>query len=326
MNTLTETKNTLQFIVPEELSGERLDKAVGLLLDGYSRASLQRWIKQGCVEVDGAVVLRQRDVVKAEQSIVIDVPEAESLEMEAEDIELDIVHDDDSILVLNKPAGLVVHPGAGNPNHTLLNALLFHYPALAKLARGGIVHRLDKETSGLMVVAKTEKARQSLIDDLSEHRVQRKYLAIVEGLLVAGGTVNQPIGRHHRDRRKMAVTPKGKPAVTHYRVEEKYRTTSMLRVQLETGRTHQIRVHMASIKLPLVGDSVYGHRVKLPAKASEELIDLLRGFRRQALHAETLGLAHPETGEICSWSRPMPADMQALRNVLKADSDRFTTG
>jgi len=310
---------TLEFEVPFDLAGQRLDKTLSLLVEGHSRATLQRWIKQGAVLVDGKVI-RQRDTVAMDQTITISVPESESLDVEAEDIDLDIVYDDDHIVVLHKPAGLVVHPGAGNPNHTLLNALLFHYPDLANLARGGIVHRLDKDTSGLMVVAKTEKARQRLIEDLSEHRVQRKYLAVVEGVLVAGGTVNQPIGRHPRDRRKMAINPNGKPAITHYRIGEKFRTTTLLQVQLETGRTHQIRVHLSSIKLPLVGDSVYGHRVKLPPKASDQLVAQLRGFRRQALHAETLGLVHPETDKPCSWTRPMPADMQALCDELRKDA------
>lgn len=325
MNTTVQSTTTLEFIVPEDLSGQRLDKILSVLVEGHSRSTVQAWIKEGCVQVDGAPALRQREALKTEQSITVAVPESASLDVKPEDIDLDIVYDDDTIVVINKPAGLVVHPGAGNPNHTLLNALLYHYPDLAQLARGGIVHRLDKDTSGLMVVAKTEKARQQLIQDLSEHRVKRQYLAVVEGLLVAGGTVNAPIGRHNRDRCKMAINPKGKPAITHYRVQEKFRTTSLLRVQLETGRTHQIRVHMASIKLSLVGDVTYGHRVKLPPKASEELIAQLRGFRRQALHAETLGLEHPETKEPCSWTRPMPKDMHTLCATLRADTKQFTT-
>jgi 23S rRNA pseudouridine1911/1915/1917 synthase len=238
-----------------------------------------------------------------------------------EAIALDIVHEDEHLLVLNKPAGLVVHPGAGNPAGTVLNALLHHDPKLAEVPRAGIVHRLDKDTSGLMVVAKTLAAHTALVDMLSRHEVDRQYEAVVLGALIAGGTVDAPIGRHHSDRLRQAVRDEedGKHAVTHYRLRERFRNHSLIQCNLETGRTHQIRVHMAHIGHPLVGDPLYGGSLKLPKRATPELVTALRGFRRQALHAERLAFEHPITGETLSFDATRTSDMDALIEALRAD-------
>ena len=236
---------------------------------------------------------------------------------EAEPVTLDILHEDDALIVLNKPAGLVVHPAAGNWSGTLLNGLLNRYPELAKLPRAGIVHRLDKNTTGVMVVARTLKSHKSLVDALQSRTIGREYLALVQGTLVAGGTIDAPIGRHPVDRKRMAVVANGKEAVTHFKIEERFADYSLLRVRLETGRTHQIRVHMAHLRHPIVGDPVYGGRLKLPKAADEVLITALYGFSRQALHAETLRLAHPETGKICAWSAPVPKDFAELLEIMR---------
>lgn len=238
----------------------------------------------------------------------------------AQALPLVIVHEDDELLVINKPPGLVVHPGAGNPEGTLLNALIAHEPELSRLPRAGIVHRLDKDTSGLLVVAKTERARQNLIAQLQEHSVEREYLAIVNGVMVAGGTIEAPIGRHRTQRTRMAVSTQGKPAVSHYHVVKKYRAHTLVQVNLESGRTHQIRVHMAHLHYPVVGDPVYGGRLKIPVKAGENLKVVLRDFRRQALHALKLSLVHPGTGKRVQWATSVPEDMSKLMEALAADA------
>jgi 23S rRNA pseudouridine1911/1915/1917 synthase len=238
-----------------------------------------------------------------------------------QDIPLDIRYEDDYVLVINKPAGLVVHPAAGNPDGTLQNALLHHEPALINLPRAGIVHRLDKDTTGLMVVAKTELAHKNLVAALQARDVHREYRALVVGELVAGGTVDEAIGRHPTVRTRMAVHPTGKPAVTHYRVEERYRGHTLLAVRLETGRTHQIRVHMAYIRHPVFGDQVYGNRLRLPGGADQELIDVMRGFKRQALHAFRLGFIHPVTEEEVLFEAEIPDDMTELLELLAEDAD-----
>ena len=309
----------IQLVFSEEDSGKRLDKALSDLLPDISRATIQGWIKGQRVVLDGRAC-KPRDTVAVGQSVHIDIPEVEALEVEAQPMDLDIVFEDEVLLVINKPAGLVVHPGAGNTRDTLLNGLLAYHPPLERIARGGIVHRLDKLTSGLMVVAKTERARQRLIEQLSERSVKREYQALVYGTLVAGSSIDAPIGRHPRDRLRMAVRPDGKPAITHYRIAKKFRTTTLLKVSLETGRTHQIRVHLAYRGLPLVGDPVYGKRLQLPPAADEGLVEIMRAFRRQALHARSLGLIHPERLEQVSWSVAMPADMRDLCAALEADA------
>jgi len=299
------------FLVPEDMVGQRLDKALVQLCEGHSRSTIQSWIKQGLVLLDDEQP-RQKDKVLGGETIDIAVPEIRQGEWEAQDIDIEIVHQDEDMLVVNKPAGLVVHPGAGNPDLTLLNALLFHFPENRSLARAGIVHRLDKDTSGLMVVAKTESARLGLIDQLVDHSLHREYLALVIGRVISGNTIDEPIARDKGDRRKMAINMMGKEAITHYRVDQRYRNHSLLRVQLETGRTHQIRVHMNHIGFPLVGDQVYGRRLAIPGDCRPELEQQLRTFKRQALHATRIEYIHPSSGEHQSWQRDLPSDMQQL--------------
>ena len=309
----------LQFEIDAAMAGRRLDQVLAILLPAYSRARIQLWIKGGQVTIASRVP-RQRDKVSLGQIVEVNVPEEEEIPWSAEAIKLNIIFEDEHLIVTEKPAGLVVHPGAGNYSGTLLNALLHHDPALAKLARAGIVHRLDKNTSGLLVVARNEAARLSLIQQLQDRSLKREYLTVVQGTIIAGGEINQPIGRHYRDRTKMAITPSGKPALTSYRVSEKYRQHTLLRVNLSTGRTHQIRVHMAFIKHPVLGDPVYGGRLKLPKNITEDFRNILTGFKRQALHAQKLGLVHPKTAENMSWESPVPDDMKILINALKSDS------
>ena len=302
--------------IPEELSGARVDQALAQIFPQYSRSRLTQWIKQGKVTVDGLVPKPKDAVLGGEHVEVVadSMPEAQTVA--AEPIPLDIVYEDEALIVINKPPGLVVHPAAGNWDGTLQNALLHHAPELAGVPRAGIVHRLDKETSGLMVVARTLPAHKSLVEQLQARSVSREYLALVQGNVVAGGTVEGNIGRHPVDRKRMAVVDGGKPAITHYRVEARFAYHTLLRVKLETGRTHQIRVHMAHIRHPIIGDPVYGGRLRIPAGASDTLQLALRGFRRQALHATRLQLEHPVSGELVTWEAHMPADMQALVDLL----------
>jgi 23S rRNA pseudouridine1911/1915/1917 synthase len=303
-------------ILPEDLAGKRLDQALAQLFPQYSRSRLTQWVRDGRVLVDGEV-LKPKDKVLGGEEISLE-PEVEAdTQFQAEDIPLNIVYEDEAILVINKPPGLVVHPAAGNWSGTLQNGLLFHDPELAKVPRAGIVHRLDKETSGLMVVARTLEAHTSLVTQLQERTVKREYLALVQGQVISGGMVEEPIGRHPVDRKRMAVVASGKPAITHYLVEERFEGYTLLRVSLETGRTHQIRVHMAHIRFPMVGDPVYGGRARIPAGLSEEVREAILKFPRQALHATRLGLVHPVTGEEMQWEAPLPEDMQALLSSMR---------
>ncbi|MDX1451216.1 MAG: 23S rRNA pseudouridine(1911/1915/1917) synthase RluD [Oleiphilaceae bacterium] len=307
------------FVVAREHSDLRFDQVLAELMPDYSRSRLQQWIKQGQARLNGQVV-KPKEKVKVNDLIELAAePEAQG-EWLPQAIQLDIVHEDAHILVLNKPAGLVVHPAAGNPDGTLVNALLHHDPTLATVPRAGIVHRLDKDTTGLMVVAKTLKAHAHLVEQLQLRTMGREYEAVVTGVMTGGGTVDEPIARHSQQRKKMAVTPFGKPAVSHYRLLQRFRAHSHVRVKLETGRTHQIRVHMAHLHHPLVGDPIYGGRLKLPKGGSDALVEMLRGFKRQALHAKLLRLVHPETEELCEWESELPDDMQALLAVLQEDA------
>jgi 23S rRNA pseudouridine1911/1915/1917 synthase len=312
----------LEAEVTAAMSGQRLDQVLSKCFAEYSRERCKLWILEGAVLVDGKV-MRPRDKVVEGQKIVLKATLSEETRFKAESIALEVIHEDESIIVLNKPPGLVVHPGAGNPEGTLLNALLHHDPQLSTLPRAGIVHRLDKNTSGIMVVARTLEAHTSLVQQLQSRSIHRKYDTVVQGELISGGTVDAPIGRHPGQRTKMAVVHSGKPAITHYRVKERFSHFTRLTVQLDTGRTHQIRVHMLHIHHPVLGDPVYGGRLKLPANCSEILRDELQQFRRQALHAYRLTLAHPRSGETLSWEALLPEDYLKLLDVLRTEKNRL---
>ena len=307
-------------IVPDSCLGKRLDQTLAIMFPDYSRSRLKEWILAGKVSVNNDVLTRAREKMYGGESIDINAEVEAELRFEAQNIDLDIVYEDDDILVINKPAGLVVHPGAGNPDGTVLNALLHHYPAIDVVPRAGIVHRLDKDTTGLMVVAKTIAAQTNLVEALQLREITREYEAVANGLMTAGGVVDEPIGRHATKRTHMAVTFSGRPSVTHYRVMEKYRLHTRLRLRLETGRTHQIRVHMAHITHPLVGDPVYGGRPRPPKNSTPELLHKLRSFKRQALHAAMLSLYHPITGELMTWHADLPADFVELVELLQEDT------
>lgn len=305
--------------VPENLAGMRLDQVLAELFPDYSRSKLQTWIKAGRVRVNNEA-LKTRDKLYGGEEIVLDAEPEVVLVCEPENIPLDIIFEDKSILIVNKPAGLVVHPGAGNWKGTLQNALLYHDSRLESLPRAGIIHRIDKDTSGLLMVAKTLQAHHSLSDQLQEREITREYLAVVKGWMTAGGTVNEPIGRHAVDRIRYTVRDDGKEAITHYRLIQRFIHHTFLRVQLETGRTHQIRVHMAHIGYPLVGDQLYGGPFRMPGDCGEAMEKQLRSFKRQALHAAKLGLIHPRTGNYCEWEQPLPEDMHYLLQTL-AEND-----
>jgi 23S rRNA pseudouridine1911/1915/1917 synthase len=307
--------------IDRALAGRRLDQALAELLPQFSRSRLQQWIDQGRVLVDGAPC-RRRDKVWGGEEVRLDACAEPRKECEPQDIPLDIVFEDEDILVIDKPAGLVVHPAAGNPDGTLQNALLHHAADLDRLPRSGIVHRLDKETSGLLVVAKTLSAHRCLVEQLQARSVHREYRALVCGIPVAGGSVDAPIGRHPHQRTRMAVVSAGRPAVTRFRVIERFSAHALLAVHLETGRTHQIRVHMAHIRHPVVGDRTYGGRPRPPKGDSRRLAEALQTFPRQALHALRLGLNHPRSGEAMCWEAPMPADVEGLLRLLRSESPR----
>ncbi len=317
-------RELLEASVPLEAAGKRFDQALAEMFPDFSRSRLTEWIKSGDALLDGAIA-KPKAAVRGGEPVTLSIRVEIETDALAEAMALDIVHQDADVLVLNKPAGLVVHPGAGNANGTLVNGLLYFDPKLAELPRAGIVHRLDKDTSGLMVVARSLRAHAGLIEQLSGREVHRQYVAVVQGTMVAGGTVNAPIDRHPRDRVRMAVAKEGagRDAITHYRVREKFRAHTLVECRLETGRTHQIRVHMAHARHPIVGDPLYGGAFRQPKAATEGLADALRGFRRQALHAEKLSFVHPLSGETLSFDAAMPADMQHLVAELRADTAAF---
>jgi 23S rRNA pseudouridine1911/1915/1917 synthase len=303
---------------PPELAGRRLDQALATLLPQYSRTRIQRWIEEGAVRVNG-LAPRARDVVVGGEAATVEARQADETTVAAEKLPLDIVHQDATLIVINKPPGVVVHPGAGNREHTLQNALLAHDPKLRRVPRAGLVHRIDKDTSGLLVVARTIEAQVKLVAALAAHDIEREYLALCSGAMTGGGTIDEPIGRHRTQRIKMAVRRDGRAAVTHYRIEKRFRAHTLARVRLETGRTHQIRVHLAHAGYPIVGDPVYGGRRRIPAGATPQLIAALDGFRRQALHAARLEFVHPKSGKPVSFEAPLPADFRQLLGTLERD-------
>ncbi len=306
-------KEQLFSVIPSNFRGSRLDSALAQLFPDFSRARLQKWIRSGDISVDGKI-LRPKDIVSGGEKVKLQVELLDEVHLEPQEIELDIVYEDDSILVINKSAGLVVHPGAGNPSGTLANSLLYYEPSLQAIPRAGIVHRLDKDTSGLMVIAKNLQSHNNLVEQLQQRTVSRKYIALVQGEIVAGGTVDAAIGRHPVDRKRMAVTSSGKPATTHYRIRQRFSGCTLLDIQLETGRTHQIRVHMAHLKFPLVGDPIYGRKIKTIKNSNAAK---LSGFPRQALHAANLALNHPDDERRCEWSVPLPDDFQQLLSSIE---------
>ncbi len=313
----------LTHTVNESQLGQRLDQAIAELFTDFSRSRLKEWLLEGKVQVDGQVITKPRTKVMGGELITVQAELEDEERWEAQDIALNIVYEDDDIIVINKPRDLVVHPGAGTPDGTVLNGLLFHYPDIAEVPRAGIVHRLDKDTTGLMVVAKTVPAQTRLVRALQKRKITREYEAIAIGRMTAGGMVEKPIGRHSTKRTLMAVTPTGKPAITHYRVAEHFREHTRIRLRLETGRTHQIRVHMSYLQHPLLGDTAYGGRARIPKGASAELTEMIRQFDRQALHAAMLRFEHPVTGEELEFHAPIPNDMVAMTEALRLDTEQF---
>jgi 23S rRNA pseudouridine1911/1915/1917 synthase len=312
----------IELQIPAELSGFRLDRALARLLPEHSRTRIKEWIEAGQVHI-GRLPCKPKDPVSAGARVTVRMaaePAAAADAVMPEHIPLAVVHEDRDVLVIDKPVGLVVHPGAGNPRHTLQNALLGWDPRLAALPRAGIIHRLDKDTSGLLMIARTPEAHTVLTRELMARSISREYLAVCVGVMTSGGTIDQPIGRHRSDRLRMAVRGDGRPATTHYRVLERFRAHSYLSVRLLTGRTHQIRLHLAHLKYPVAGDPVYGGRFGRPRGAGEELVEFLRTFGHQALHAARLAFDHPRTGKRLTLETPVPADFARLLELLRADA------
>lgn len=321
MSVNSKNVDLLEAHIPIQSHGMRLDQVVAELFPDYSRNRLATWIKEGRLTVDGKT-MKPRDKALASAHVVLEVADEPVIDWQPQTIPLDVIFEDEHILVVNKPAGMVVHPAAGHADGTLVNALLGYAPELETLPRGGIVHRLDKETSGIMFVARSALAHKSLVAQLSERTVSRTYCAVCTGALTGGGKIDAPIDRHPTARTKMAVVADGKPAVTHYRIAHRFKHYTQLQVNLETGRTHQIRVHMAHRKWPLIGDPVYAGRQRIPAGASEALITALRNFPRQALHAQALEFEHPATGDWMEFETELPDDLVELLEVLDSE-DRF---
>lgn len=309
----------LTLTIPESHALERVDQALAKLMPDYSRTQIQEWIETNAILINGKPT-KAKTKLKGGEDVTVNANIKAQPQWEAQAIPLEIVHEDEALIVINKPVGLVVHPGAGNADSTLLNALLHHAPQLQNLPRAGIIHRLDKNTSGLLIIAKTQSSYKHISKQLKERSILREYQAIVYGTMISGGSVDAPIDRHPLQRKRMAVVDTGKTAITHYRVAEKYRAHTRLNLKLETGRTHQIRVHMSHIRHPIVGDTAYGGRVQLAKGMTPELIHALREFKRQALHAFALGLVHPVSEEFIRWEIDLPEDMQNLIQILKQDA------
>ncbi|PJG42068.1 pseudouridine synthase [Acinetobacter tandoii] len=318
----TATRLSLQFQLDESYIGQRIDQVAANVWSDFSREKLKQWLKDGHLLVNGNTV-KPKYKCEGNELLTLDVELEAQTTSQPENIPLNIVYEDDDIIVINKPVGMVVHPGAGNTTGTLVNGLLFHYPKSAELSRAGLVHRIDKDTSGLLVVAKNLEAQFSLSKQLAKKTVYRVYDLIVYGNMIAGGTIDEPIKRHPVDRVKMTVLPGGKDAVTHYNVKERFQHFTRVQARLETGRTHQIRVHFSYIGFGLVGDQVYMPRVRVPAGASELLNDTLRTFKRQALHAAQLGLVHPRTGKDMMFEAPWADDFAALVDVLRSEDAAY---
>ena len=318
----TATRLSLQFQLDESYLGQRIDQVAALVWSDFSREKLKQWLKDGHLLVNGNTV-KPKYKCEGNELLTLDVELEVQTKSLPENIPLNVVYEDDDIIVINKPVGMVVHPGAGNTSGTLVNALLYHYPKSAELARAGLVHRIDKDTSGLLVVAKNLEAQFSLSKQLAKKSVYRLYDLVVYGNIIAGGTIDEPIKRHPVDRVKMAVLPGGRDAVTHYNVKERFQHFTRVQARLETGRTHQIRVHFSYLGFGLVGDSVYMSRVRVPAGASELLADTLRGFKRQALHATKLGLIHPRSGEEMMFEAPWADDFAQLIEVLRSENKAY---
>ena len=309
--------NLLNIVIPDRLIGQRIDSALAVMLPDYSRSKITAWVRSEKALLNDKS-FKAKDKILGGEIVSLTIEKAKSNAWLGEDIAIDVVYEDEDIIVVNKPVGLVTHPGAGNWTGTLANALLHYDSSLATLDRAGIVHRLDKNTSGLMVVARSELAQKNLVEQLQTHAVSREYSAIVYGHMISGGTVDAPIGRDPKDRIRQAVVEEGegKNAITHYRVIDRFKNHTHVKCILETGRTHQIRVHMSYIEHPLIADSMYGGKIRFPKKADEKLKEALKAFNRQALHAKKLTLSHPITGEQMSWKAPLPNDMQDLLAVL----------
>lgn len=319
---LSATRLDLSIQLDNSYYGLRIDQVAAMVWADFSREKLKQWMKEGHLLVNGQIV-KPKYRCEGDETLTLQVELEAQISSQPENIPLDIIYEDDELMVINKPVGMVVHPGAGNPTGTLINAILYHYPKSAELARAGLVHRIDKDTSGLLVVAKTLEAQFSLTKQLANKSVYRLYDVVVYGNIIAGGKIDEPIKRHSVDRTKMAVLPGGKDAVTHYNVKERFQHFTRVQARLETGRTHQIRVHLAYIGHGLVGDQTYVSRVRVPAGASPLLGDTLRNFRRQALHAAKLGLTHPRTGEEMMFEAAWPEDFTQLVDVLRTENKAY---
>ena len=323
MNNINKESNnqiSQEMPIPLEYGGQRFDKVAALIFSEFSRAELTRWIVDGVLTLDGNASKPKTTVWGGEVLALNAVREVREAWDKAEEVDFDIIFEDQDIIVINKPVGLVVHPGAGNPSGTLVNGLLHHRSNLGELPRAGVVHRLDKDTSGVMVVAASHKAQKHLVEAIQERAVERRYMAICEGVMVTGQDVDKPIGRDPKVRTKQAIRDDGKPALSQIRIRERYRSHTLVNVKLGSGRTHQIRVHMQSIGFPLVGDNRYGCRRIIPKGADLETIDVLRNFKRQALHAAKLAFVHPQTGEMMKFATRPPEDFNLLNETLAEDA------